>query len=130
MKRVQFEHSPIPYIFVLPQIVIIAVFFLWPAAQAVEQSFLLEDAFGLSSRFVWFRNYKDMILNDAWLQSAGFTLVFSTLVTFFSLAIALHVFIRLSSGQFAFGAHRRTSIPSLAPPAKSELPILLRASPR
>ena len=94
MKRVQFEHSPIPYLFVLPQIAIIAVFFLWPAAQALQQSFLLEDAFGLSSQFVWFRNYKDMILNDAWLQAAGFTLVFSALVTFFSLAIALLLAVR------------------------------------
>jgi sn-glycerol 3-phosphate transport system permease protein len=89
MKRVQFEHSPIPYLFVAPQIIIIVVFFLWPAAQAVYQSFLLEDAFGLSSQFVWFRNYKDTILSDAWLQSAGFTLIFSTLVTLLSLSIAL-----------------------------------------
>ena len=89
MKRVQFEHSAIPYLFVAPQIVIIVVFFLWPAAQAIYQSFLLEDAFGLSSQFVWFRNYKDTILSDSWLQAAGFTMVFSALVTFLSLAIAL-----------------------------------------
>ena len=50
MKRVQFEHSTIPYFFVLPQIAIISVFFLWPAAQAVHQTFLLEDAFGISSQ--------------------------------------------------------------------------------
>jgi sn-glycerol 3-phosphate transport system permease protein len=73
---------------------IIVIFFLWPAAQAVKQSFMLEDAFGLSSRFVWFRNYEDMILNEAWLQSAGFTLVFSFLVTFLSLAIALTLAVR------------------------------------
>jgi sn-glycerol 3-phosphate transport system permease protein len=89
MKRVQFEHSSIPYMFVAPQIIIIIVFFLWPAAQAIYQSFLLEDAFGLSSQFVWFRNYVDTIGNRAWLQAAGFTLVFSTLVTFLSLSIAL-----------------------------------------
>jgi len=89
MKRVQFEHSAIPYLFVAPQIIIIAVFFLWPAAQAVYQSFLLEDAFGLSSQFVWFRNYTDTILSASWLQAAGFTIVFSTLVTFLSLGIAL-----------------------------------------
>lgn len=52
MKRVQFEHSPVPYLFIAPQIIIISIFFLWPAAQAVYQSFLLEDAFGLSSQFV------------------------------------------------------------------------------
>ncbi len=89
MKRVQFERSTVPYFFVAPQIAIIAVFFLWPAGQAIYQSFLLEDAFGISSQFVWFRNYEDTILNYAWLQSAGFTVVFSSLVTFFSLAIAL-----------------------------------------
>ncbi len=89
MKRVQFEHSAIPYLFVAPQIIIIFVFFLWPAAQAIYQSFLLEDAFGLSSQFVWFRNYKDTIFSDSWLQAAGFTMVFSALVTFLSLAIAL-----------------------------------------
>ncbi len=94
MKRVQFSHSSIPYFFIAPQIAIIVVFFLWPAAQAVKQSFMLEDAFGLSSRFVWFRNYEDMILNEAWLQSAGFTLVFSFLVTFLSLAIALTLAVR------------------------------------
>ena len=89
MKRVQFEHSAIPYLFVAPQIVIILVFFLWPAAQAIYQSFLLEDAFGLSSQFVWFRNYKDTIFSDTWLQAAGFTIVFSAIVTFLSLALAL-----------------------------------------
>lgn len=89
MKRVQFEHSPIPYLFIAPQIIIIVIFFLWPAAQAIYQSFLLEDAFGLSSQFVWFRNYKDTIFSDSWLQAAGFTIIFSTLVTFLSLALAL-----------------------------------------
>lgn len=94
MKRVQFERSTVPYFFIAPQILIIAVFFLWPAAQAIYQSFLLEDAFGISKQFVWFRNYEDTILNAAWLQSAGFTVIFSTLVTFFSLAIALLLAVR------------------------------------
>ena len=89
MKRVQFEHSAVPYLFIAPQIIIIVIFFLWPAAQAIYQSFLLEDAFGLSSQFVWFRNYADTIFNPSWLQAAGFTIIFSTLVTFLSLAIAL-----------------------------------------
>lgn len=89
MKRVQFEHSSIPYLFVAPQIAIIVIFFLWPAAQAIYQSFLLEDAFGLSSQFVWFRNYEDTIVSASWLQSAGFTAVFSILVTFLSLGFAL-----------------------------------------
>ncbi len=89
MKRVQFEHSPIPYLFVAPQLLIIAIFFLWPAGQAVYQSFMLEDAFGLSSQFVWFRNYSDTIFNSSWLHAAWFTAIFSTLVTLLSLGFAL-----------------------------------------
>jgi sn-glycerol 3-phosphate transport system permease protein len=89
MKKVQFGHSPIPYLFIAPQITIIVIFFLWPAGQAIYQSFLLQDAFGLSSQFVWFRNYTDTILTDAWFQAAGFTMIFSFLVTILSLALAL-----------------------------------------
>lgn len=89
MKRVQFEHSPIPYLFIAPQIIIIVIFFLWPAGQAIYQSFLLEDAFGLSSQFVWFRNYQDTIFSSSWLQAAGFTIFFSAIVTLFSMGLAL-----------------------------------------
>ena len=111
MKRVQFEHSSIPYFFIAPQIAIIAVFFLWPAAQAMRQSFLLEDAFGLSSKFVWFRNYEDTILSDAWLQSFGFTLVFSTLVTLTFMPAALSLIMQLKvrwSGAEAMGVAVRS----------------------
>ncbi|RCK44924.1 glycerol-3-phosphate transporter permease [Thalassospira profundimaris] len=94
MKRVQFGHSPVPYLFVAPQIIIIAIFFLWPAAQAIHQSFLLEDAFGMSSQFVWFRNFEDVLSNPAWLRSAWFTVIFSALVAVLSIAISLFLAVR------------------------------------
>jgi sn-glycerol 3-phosphate transport system permease protein len=53
-KRVQFDNRLLPYLLVAPQLVITAVFFLWPASQAVYQSFLIADPFGLGSQFVWF----------------------------------------------------------------------------
>ncbi|MDP2697933.1 ABC transporter permease subunit [Thalassospira sp.] len=94
MKRVQFGHSPVPYLFVAPQILIILIFFLWPAGQAVYQSFLLEDAFGLSSQFVWFRNFEDVLSSDSWAKSAVFTIVFSFIVAFLSIAISLFLAVR------------------------------------
>ncbi len=89
MKKVQFNNRFIPYLFILPQISIIAIFFLWPSAMAVYYSFILEDAFGISSEFVWFENYKSVLLDSDYIASLGFTLIFSVLVTFFSLAIGL-----------------------------------------
>ncbi|AXO14902.1 ABC transporter permease subunit [Thalassospira indica] len=94
MKRVQFEHSAVPYLFIAPQILIISIFFLWPAAQALYQSFLLEDAFGMSSQFVWFRNFEDVLTSSSWTRSAIFTVLFSVLVSVLSIAISLFLAVR------------------------------------
>ena len=51
-KRAIFGHRLLPYLLLLPQVVVIVVFFYWPASQAVWQSFLLQDAFGLATSFV------------------------------------------------------------------------------
>lgn len=119
MKRVQFEGSTIPYLFLLPQISIICIFFLWPAAQAVYQSFLLEDAFGLSSQFVWFRNYEDMVFDADWVGSAVFTLFFSTLVAFGSLGIALLLAVKANEVIRGASAYKTLLIwaYAVAPPA-------------
>ncbi|UJF23858.1 ABC transporter permease subunit [Suttonella sp. R2A3] len=89
MKKNTFKHSPLPYLLIAPQMVIIAVFFVWPAIQSVNLSFYLEDPFGLSSTFVGLQNYRETLTNDFYYRSVRFTAIFSTLVTFFSLAIAL-----------------------------------------
>ncbi|MGY0399078.1 MAG: ABC transporter permease subunit [Ostreibacterium sp.] len=89
MKKNTFKHSPLPYLLIAPQLAIILVFFVWPALQSINLSFYLEDPFGLSSTFVGLQNYIDALSDEHYYQSAYFTLIFSTLVTFFSLAIAL-----------------------------------------
>ena len=49
-KSTVFNNRLLPYLLLLPQLVITVVFFYWPASQAVWQSFLREDAFGLRLR--------------------------------------------------------------------------------
>ena len=89
MKRQHFQHPFLPYFLVLPQVLIIGIFFVWPAAQAVYQSFVLEDAFGLGVQFVWLENYEAIFNDRQYVVSATFTAIFSTLVAFFSMALAL-----------------------------------------
>ena len=60
-KQVIFQSRLLPYLLVVPQLAIVLIFFYWPAAQAVLQSFLLQDAFGLSPTFVWFENYRELL---------------------------------------------------------------------
>ena len=89
LKRVHFGPSWLPFALVAPQIAITLVFFMWPAAQAIFQSFLVEDAFGLSTEFVWFDNFKELINDDHYLDTFARTAFFSLMVAFASLSIAL-----------------------------------------
>lgn len=89
MNKRTFKHSALPYFFIAPQLIIIAVFFVWPAVQSVQMSFYLQDPFGFSSTFVGLQNYIDSLSNPNYFRSFRFTLIFSVLVTFFSLALAL-----------------------------------------
>lgn len=89
MKRAGFTHIWLPVALLLPQLSIIAIFFYWPAGWAIQSSFYLQDPFGFGSTFVGFDNYTDLTSNGEYLKVARFTVVYTALVTFFSLAIAL-----------------------------------------
>jgi len=88
-KRSIFGGRLLPYALLAPQLAVTLVFFYWPASQAVWQSFLLEDAFGLGSDFVWFENYQALLSQPDYYQSAVVTLLFSLAVALLSLGVAL-----------------------------------------
>ena len=89
LKRTHFNPSPLPYLLVAPQIIITVVFFIWPASQAVYQSLLVEDAFGLKTEFVWFDNFIELFSDEIYFSAFGRTLFFSFSVAFLSLTVAL-----------------------------------------
>jgi sn-glycerol 3-phosphate transport system permease protein len=70
-------------------LVITGLFFFWPAGQAVWQSLLREDAFGLRSEFVGLENFADVLADPTWLASFGRTLLFSGSVAGLALVAAL-----------------------------------------
>jgi sn-glycerol 3-phosphate transport system permease protein len=88
-KRTIFGNKGLPYLLLAPQLVITAIFFLWPAGQAVYQSFLREDAFGLSTTFVGLRNYSALLNNPDYLNALQVTVVFSIATVTLSLGISL-----------------------------------------
>lgn len=88
-KRVVFGSAWLPYALLAPQIAVTIVFFFWPAAQAVYYSFLLQDAFGLSTQFVWLRNFADLFKDGHYVESIKVTVVFSLLVAASGIAISL-----------------------------------------
>ena len=88
-KRVLFKSAWLPWALVAPQLLIVLVFFFWPASQAVYQSVLTEDAFGTSSEFVGLLNFERLWHDSTYLESFKTTALFSVLVAGCGLAIAL-----------------------------------------
>ena len=73
----------------LPQLVIIGVFFFWPASQAVLQSLQVQDAFGLSTEWVGFQNFVQLWNDPTYLASFKTTAWFSVLVAGLGIGISL-----------------------------------------
>jgi len=88
-KRVVFNNKILPYILLAPQIIITLVFFIWPASQALYQSVLQEDAFGLKTTFVGLSNFAYIFTDDVYLNSIHVTLTFSFAVAAISMSVAL-----------------------------------------
>src|ERR1700756_1230085 len=88
-NRAIFPGRLLPYLLVLPQFAVSLIFFYWPAVQALWQSFLVQDAFGLSTEFVWFENYVELFKRPDYYHAIGVTFVFSAAVAFLSLGLGL-----------------------------------------
>ncbi|MEB0056141.1 MULTISPECIES: sn-glycerol-3-phosphate ABC transporter permease UgpA [unclassified Variovorax] len=88
-KRVVFRSSWLPWLLILPQAVVILVFFFWPAAQAVFQSLQQQDAFGTSIEFVGFDNFRQLIADPSYAASFKTTAFFSVLVASIGISLAL-----------------------------------------
>ena len=89
MKRAGFTNISLPVLVLLPQLIVLAGFFYWRTIVALQSSFYLQDPFGFGSTFVGWQNYADLLSSREYLRIGVFTVVFSILVTFFSLTIAL-----------------------------------------
>ena len=88
-QKIYYPNKLLAYLLIAPQILITLIFFIWPAAQALYQSFLVEDAFGLGSEFVWFENFIFLFEDEYYLDSFGRTALFSFLVAFVSMSFSL-----------------------------------------
>ncbi|CAG1018073.1 sn-glycerol-3-phosphate transport system permease protein UgpA [Burkholderiaceae bacterium] len=93
-KRVRFKSWWLPWVLLAPQVAVIAVFFFWPAGQALLQSLQQQDAFGASVEWVGLDNFRRLWADESYLASFKTTAVFSVLVAGLglSLSLALAVF--------------------------------------
>jgi sn-glycerol 3-phosphate transport system permease protein len=88
-KRVVFRSPWLPYALLAPQVIITIVFFFWPASQAIYQSVLQQDPFGITVEFVGLENFRTLFADPHYLSSFRVTAVFSLLVAGIGLSFSL-----------------------------------------
>jgi sn-glycerol 3-phosphate transport system permease protein len=104
-KRVVFKSSWLPWVLIAPQVVVITVFFFWPAAQALMQSVQQTNAFGTSVEFVGLENFRNLWNDPTYLASFFTTALFSTLVAVLGISISLMLAVfadRIVKGALAY----------------------------
>jgi sn-glycerol 3-phosphate transport system permease protein len=88
-KRVVFRSRWLPWALLAPQFFVIVVFFFWPAAQALLQSFQQSDAFGTSIEWVGMENFDNLFNDETYLASFKTTAIFSLLVAVIGICVSL-----------------------------------------
>ena len=89
IARVTFPNRLLPYLLVAPQIAITLVFFFWPASQAIYQSLLREDPFGLRTAFVGLGNFRRVLGDPNYINSVQVTVIFCVATALIAMVAAL-----------------------------------------
>ncbi|MCB8838981.1 sn-glycerol-3-phosphate ABC transporter permease UgpA [Aurantimonas sp. VKM B-3413] len=89
MSKAVFPNKVLPYALLAPQVAITIVFFYWPASQALYQSMLDEDPFGLKSKFVGLKNFRDVLSQPSYINAVEVTVIFSLATAILAMGLAL-----------------------------------------
>jgi sn-glycerol 3-phosphate transport system permease protein len=81
MTRTVFKHRGLPYLLVLPQVLVTLVFFFWPAFESLRLSLFRTSPFGDRATFVGLENFAKLLASAEYYESALASVIFSGGVT-------------------------------------------------
>jgi len=91
VKRTVFANRWLPYLLVLPQVLVTLVFFFWPAGKSLYLSFFKSAPFGGNDVFVGLDNFRQLLTNPDYYDSVVNSFIFAGGVTALSVGGALLV---------------------------------------
>ena len=91
MKRTVFRNRWLPYLLVLPQMLVTIVFFFWPAAKSLYLSVFKSPPFGGQDIFVGLDNFVALLTDGAYYESVVNSFIFAGGVTVGSVVVGLVV---------------------------------------
>jgi len=91
VKRTVFSNRWLPYLLVLPQVLVTLVFFFWPAGKALYLSFFKSAPFGGRDVFVGLDNFTALLSDAEYYDSVINSFIFAAGVTGLSVVVGLVV---------------------------------------
>lgn len=83
------QHNLYAWLFIVPQLLVTVVFFIWPAGNALMHSFFYTDAFGINQQFARFNNFFDLLGDPAYAKAVWVTFVMAASITVITLSLGL-----------------------------------------
>src|SRR5438477_11453429 len=77
LKRAHYLETRLPLLLLLPQLLVLLLFFFIPAIRALAQAFVITDPFGNTFQFVWFDNFRDLLASPEYQSSVWITIWFT-----------------------------------------------------
>ncbi|KTC97964.1 ABC transporter permease subunit [Legionella erythra] len=83
------HNKKLAFLFIIPQLTVTLLFFIWPALSAILQSLFFSDAFGLHKQFARLVNFSDLLADPGYGKAVLVTLVLAFFITLFTMAFGL-----------------------------------------
>ncbi|MHB8296077.1 MAG: carbohydrate ABC transporter permease [Acidimicrobiales bacterium] len=110
-----FAHRLLPFLLMVPELVVVGVFFLWPSLEAVAEAFREANAFGLGARFAGLGNFR-ATLGSGYVQALEVTTLLTVVTTGASMAISLFLAVQVEQTGRAKSVYRTLFIWTYAVP--------------
>ncbi len=101
-----FKNRVLPYLLLLPSVALVAVFFLYPAAQSLELSLYRVHRVRDVKIYVGLENFERLFESSVYLNSLKITAIFVVATVLFALAISLALAVGASQPIKGFGVYR------------------------
>lgn len=102
----RFPNRTLPYLLVLPSIVIVAVFLILPSLQALYLSLFEVSPFGTRAIFVGLNNFREILTSDDYRFSLRLSVLFAIAVVVLSMSVSLGMAVLANKPLRGIGLYR------------------------
>ncbi|MGC1182048.1 ABC transporter permease subunit [Legionella sp.] len=103
----KFNHQRLyAWLFIIPQLTITLVFFIWPSCNAVFNAFFYTDAFGLYKHFAGLTNFTDLFFDTSYSKAIWVTFIIALSVTVCTMSLGLLIAILVNNRRKTQGIYK------------------------